>query len=213
MPMKSHEARVSDVMYEFSLAKPIPDAELLDQFVRRFPQHAAALTDLAISIVLDAARPDEEDVTEVNTSMSPAVSRAMSRFQNRLYEVKKEQKPSVAPPSAQSPSLENPFSRLNRTDFRALTERLHGNTVFVSMLRDREIDPNTLSSGFEQFVADQLTAPIELVAAHFAAQQSAQTGQFYKSEDKPHTGKKISFEDAVRKSGLTQEQQRFLLSL
>ena len=86
MPMKPYEASASDVMYEFSLAKPIPDADLLDQCVRRFPQHAAALTDLAISIVLDAARPDEEDVTEVDTPLSPAVSRAMSRFQNRLYE-------------------------------------------------------------------------------------------------------------------------------
>lgn len=211
MPMKSHEANANDAMYEFSLAKPIPDADLLDQFVRRFPQHAEALTNLAISIVLDAARPDDEG--EVEMSPSPAVSRAMSRFQNRLYEVKTERKPAQTKSSAEPASLENPFSKLNRADFRALTEGLHGNTVFVSMLRDREIDPSTMSSGFTQLVADKMTAPIDLVVAHFAAQPSTHVGQFYKAENKPHAGKRVSFEDAVRKSGLTQEQQDFLLNL
>ena len=47
---------LDEVLYQFSLAKPVPDAELIDKFVRRYPAYATAITDLAVSIVLDAAR-------------------------------------------------------------------------------------------------------------------------------------------------------------
>ena len=43
-----------DVLYALSLAKPIPDAEVLDDFVRRYPEYAAALTDFAIELAMDA---------------------------------------------------------------------------------------------------------------------------------------------------------------
>jgi hypothetical protein len=75
-----------DVLYEFSLAKPTPDAELLNEFVRRYPEHAAALTDFAVEIAIDAARGDDEMAAEniETTTVSPVVSHAMSNFQNHL---------------------------------------------------------------------------------------------------------------------------------
>jgi len=36
-----------DAMYAMSLAKAVPDAELLDEFARRYPNHANALTEFA----------------------------------------------------------------------------------------------------------------------------------------------------------------------
>ncbi len=41
-----------DVLYELSLAKDLPDAELLDEFIRRYPEHARALTEFAIELVI-----------------------------------------------------------------------------------------------------------------------------------------------------------------
>jgi hypothetical protein len=46
--------------------------------------YAAALTDLAVDIALDALRRESEALT-AEPAMSPAVSRAMSRF-NKLME-------------------------------------------------------------------------------------------------------------------------------
>jgi hypothetical protein len=43
-----------DVMYAMSLAKAVPDAELLDEFARRYPQHAVALTEFAIELAIDS---------------------------------------------------------------------------------------------------------------------------------------------------------------
>jgi hypothetical protein len=204
---------LEEVLYEFSLAKPVPDAELLDQFVRLYPEHAMALTDLAVDIVLDSSLGDEEGTEEpLASGVSPAISRAMSRFQNRLFEVRPKQA-GAATASAKSLSVENPFSGLDRNQFRQLTQGLHCNNVFVGMLRDREIVADTIPDGFKRLAADGLRAPIELVAAHFAASQQVGQAQFYRAEEKPQVVKKVTFEEAVRSSGLTEEQQKFLLEL
>ena len=46
---------LSDAMYAMSLAKRIPDAELVEDFVRRYPLHAEALTEFAVELAIDAA--------------------------------------------------------------------------------------------------------------------------------------------------------------
>jgi hypothetical protein len=213
MTLHNNPAPLNDVLYEFALAKEAPDAELLEQFVRRYPAYAGPLTDLAVGIVLDGASDDDDEAENAAPEVSPAVSRAMSRFQNRLFEV--QQKPAVAVVRAQSASVAvvNPFAQLGRQEYRALAERLHSNIVFVGMLRDRQIDPATMTQGFKRRVADEVQVPEELLAAHWAAQAEAGTRQFYKAEEKPQAGPKLNFQDAVRQSGLSDEQQSYLLSL
>ncbi|MDO8534389.1 MAG: hypothetical protein Q7S17_06570 [Xanthobacteraceae bacterium] len=78
-----------DAMYAMSLAKAVPDAELLDEFVRRYPEHADALTEFAIELALDGLQhgDDDLDVPADPDAISPVVSRVMSQFQNRLFEI------------------------------------------------------------------------------------------------------------------------------
>jgi hypothetical protein len=107
-----------DALYALSIAKDAPDAALLDDLVRRFPQFGGELTDFAISIAIDALH--GEAVVEAAKAaldpniLSPAVSRAMSRFQNRLHAVSE-------------------------------STRLDASSVFVAKLRDRQIEPDTLT--------------------------------------------------------------------
>jgi hypothetical protein len=204
---------LKDVLYAFSLAKSIPDADLLDEFARRYPKYATALTDFAISIVLDFAHGEDETSSEaIEPTVSKAVSRAMSRFQNRLFEL--QQFPIAhSRVTTLQPFVVNPFDSLDRKAYRAIAERLHCNTVFLSMLRDREIEATTIPERFTRLVSEELKIPMELLAAHFAAQPEIRPGQFYKSEEKPKPGNQISFEEAIRKSGLTEAQQEYLLGL
>lgn len=205
-------APLRDVLYAFSLAKPIPDAELLDDFVRRYPEYAADLTDFAIELILDAVSSEVENENapvETTTVMDPAVSRAMSRFQNRLYAVQqaKVERSMTAP-------VENPFTALNRSGFRLLAQRLKANPVFVAKLRDRQIDPDTITDSFRQRVADELKVPLDVIVAHFAAQPQVQArAQYFKANQKPEVGGKQTFEEAVLSSGLTPDQQCYLLGL
>jgi hypothetical protein len=107
----------------------------------------------------------------------------------------------------------NPFLGLPRNEFRALAGRMNANTVFVGKLRDRQIDPGTMTPGFQKRLADELRAPLDFVVAHFAAGQGATARQFFKAESKPSSGSQQTFEQAVRSSGLSEAQQRLLLEM
>jgi hypothetical protein len=201
-----------DVLYAFSLAKAVPDVELLDDFVRRYPGYATEITDFAVEIAIDAPRGDIE-VEESAPKITPAVSRAMSRFQNRLFELRQDERGDRGNFVTARSSAENPFYALDREGFRRLANQLNANVLFVAKLRDRVIDHHTMSAGFQKRVADELSVPLDVVIAHFAAQAEVRTSQLYKSEQKPTVGIQQSFEEAVRSSGLAVEQQQTLLSM
>lgn len=202
---------LDEVLYAFAAEERKLNADLLDEYVRAYPEYAQALTKLAVDLALEGPRSPAEPATAAEmTTVTPAVSRAMSKFQNRLYELSKPA-PTTA---AQKTNVDNPFLSLDRNGFRAVAHELHANTVFVAKLRDRQIEPTTMTPGFLQAVSAALKAPFEVVIAHLKAEQSVHmTPQFHKSEEKPHVVARQSFKDAVQGSGLDEEQQRHLLSL
>lgn len=207
-----------EAFYALSIAQVIPDANLLDNMVRRYPEFGQELTEFAIALAVDALR--DQRVTEAAEAaldpsvVSPAVSRAISHFQNRLHAVTVGARATETKPApATSAGAANPFSALPRPEFRALAERLNANAVFVGKLRDRQIDARTMTPSFQRRVAEELEAPLEVVVAHFAASQSAPLRQFFKAEGKPSAGGQQTFEEAVRSSGLTEAQQQSLLEL
>jgi hypothetical protein len=212
-------APLREALYALSMAQRLPDADLLDDIIRRYPLHAEELTDFGIDLVLDALRGEgaaEAAEAAVDPSrVSPVVSRAMSRFQNRLHAVR--QAAAVAakpmlPPTAEVP---NPFVDLDRAAFRSFAGRIGANTAFVLKLRDRQIEPETIPEPFQRLAASELHAPLDVVVAHFAAARSAAPSgrQFYKADGKPGSEHRQSFAEAVASSGLTAEQQQRLLRL
>jgi hypothetical protein len=132
----------------------------------------------------------------------------MSRFHNRLHTVTAE----TARAKARLEPV-NPFAALSTAEMRALGQRLNANTVFALKLRDRLIDETTMTEGFKRRVAEELTAPFELMAAHFASRPSMGAHAHFKADQKPEAVRKQSFEEAVRSAGLDEEQQRYLFSL
>jgi hypothetical protein len=198
-----------DAKYYLALCKPSPDAELLDQVVRRFPEHADELTEFAIDLALDAAGEAEDQPIEVSEETSPAVSKAISRFQNRLYAEKK----AAASPAPSASTETNPFASMKRDELRAFAKNINANLPFVMKLRDRQIQADTISEGFRHRLSEELSVPVDVLVAHFAAQPEMRTGARFKSESKPVVSAKQSFEEAVRTSALTSEQQEFLLKL
>lgn len=205
-----------EAFYILSTAQDVPDARLLDDVVRRYPQFRKELTDFAIAIAVDALRGDRaveaaEAAIDPNT-VSPAVSRAMSHFQNRLHAVTTGVT-EVKSIRANVADVPNPFMGLSRGEFRTFAMRLNANTVFVGKLRDRQIDPATMTPGFRTWAAEGLQVPLDVLIEHFAAPQAAPTRQFFNAEGKPSTGAQQSFEEAVKSSGLSEAQQKFLLEL
>jgi hypothetical protein len=204
-----------EAFYELSVAQPIPDAETLDAFIKLYPQHAEALTTFAIELTIDALVHCEDVSFEAdeNDIVSPAVARAMSAYHNRMYELQRKKSDKVAGRTA-TEIVENPFLNLDKVAIRGLAQGIGVNPTFISKLRDRMIEVSTISRSFQEIVARELKVPLQLLAVHLSAQSVVQApGQHYKADQKPVLGMKQSFEAAVRSSGLTDEQQRNLLSL
>ena len=128
------------------------------------------------------------------------VARAMSRLHNRMYEVRQK-------------SVANPYASLSPAQLRALGTDLQANTLFVMMLRDRRIRPETISVGFRRHTAKLLGVSEAVVAAHHAAPPMIPKENRFKSEGKPEVSGQESFEQALVSCALNDEQQRFLMSL
>ena len=220
--LHTNASSIADAFYALSLERRVPNADVLDDIVRRYPEHATQLTEFVIDLVLDGLH---DTVTESNNAdgatddlgISPAVSRAMSRFQNHLHSIKKADEAGAEHKSLTGRRIEtfNPFSRLNREEFRKLVVDLDASSVFVTKLRDRQIDPEGMTNGFREEVAEKLNVPTEVLVEHFAAPVAVVSagGQFFRAIDKPSVGNRQSFEEAVRSSGLSGRQQKRLTRL
>jgi hypothetical protein len=200
-------------MYELTLARSTPTADVLDRIVKQYPQYAKELTDFAIELALDAMQHDENDEAMEDTdTVSPAVSRVMSRVQNELFFIRQADADDNTSRAAIE-IVQNPFASFDRNGFRTLASGSNANTALLSKLRDRQIDPDTIPEGFCTELAARMGLSPALLLAHFRAPPTMQpAGQFFKASGKPSTRPQQSFEDAVRQSGLTQDQQKRLLA-
>jgi hypothetical protein len=206
----------NDVLYQFALSYRHPDPQLLDDFARRYPEYAAALTTLAIELTLEEwSSKEDEAVTEsaeIDTESAAILSRAMSRFQNRLHTVRSAQAAALRT-WERTEGLRDPFALRSPEEMQIVIQTLDVSPLFVMRLRDRGIEAGTMTAGFIRRVAAVLQEPETLVRAHFEAPPQMQGGAHYRSDVTPNAGRKLSFEEAVRTSGLTAEQQSRLLAL
>ena len=215
-PIPSRSTQRREALYALAMAGNMPDAGVLDDIVRQYPQFSRELTEFAVELALDSLVEGGAGEPVVDpTRVSLAVSRAMSAFHNRLYALRQASEAAVTEPTPSSGFVENPFSDLGRREFRALAEVIGANTVLVAKLRDRQIDPTTIPDVFKQDVSNGLDVPVHMLSAHLEANPTgtSEGHQFYKADHRPKQGERQSFADAVRGSGLTEEQQRHLLSL
>ena len=51
-----------NILYDLALVQPVPDAALVDAFVRRYPEYASDITEYAIELALDALLAHHEPV-------------------------------------------------------------------------------------------------------------------------------------------------------
>ena len=213
---------IADALYMLSLEHQTPDAKVLDEVVCRYPEHAEELTEFVIALVVDGLqeRGENSDMSTqdaAKSEISPSVTRAVSRFLNQLHTVEHLDHLGGAPATLTREGIEtfNPFEVLNRDEFRRVVAYLDVNVAFVIKLRDRQIDPSGMSSGFQREVAEIVGVPTNILAAHLSAPAvgTPSRGQFYKATDKLSVGMRQGFEEAVWNSGLSERQQKRLLAL
>jgi hypothetical protein len=203
----------NDVLYEFALGYKHPDPQRLDEFVRSHPDFADALTTLALELAIERTAESEIAASsELDPQAEVVLAKTMSHFQNRLYAIRSAQ--SSARPESAARQPRDLFSTRNREQMQALGTTLQVSQLFLRRLRDCEIRLDTMPPGFIREVAEAIQEPEVDVSGYFA-RSSPQLSrlELYKSSVKPTVGRQLTFEEAVRRSGLTSEQQARLLAL
>jgi hypothetical protein len=203
---------LEDVLYQFTLAHPRPDADALEAYARDYPQYARELTELAIDLAIEGRLPAAEDAVFTRTDDDDmALERAISRFHNGLFV--QSQEPAATHTASDGTAAIDPFASLDKGGIRAVARALNANTVFVMKLRDRRIHPETMTPGFLAAAGQALNAANDDFRDYVGAPAAMAGRRRYKSDVTPETGEKETFEDAVRGSGLGPEQMAFLLGL
>jgi len=213
------QIKLSDALYEFSLAQDVPSAALLDSFIQRYPAYAKELTDLAVELVIDSISeetpsPKDDLQSQKDSAVNLTVSRAMSHYQNRLYELQqgKEIKADARFSNGNIPA--DPFKNMDTAAFRSFSRAINANTAFCMRVRDRQINANTIPERFFMRAAQELrTSQDNFVAYMHLPTAVVRAGQSFKAECKPFAAVKQTYEEAVNASNLSEEQKNDLLSL
>lgn len=184
-----------EILLVFSI-EPTHDHTTLEHYLSQYPEHAHALVDCSIELMIDAARGSDD----VQVSSEYVVEQAWQQFQSAVS-------PSHGTPVA------NPFDQLNTTAFKSLAKTLDINNLLLARLRDRAIDAATIPRRFVQRLATELGANADAVMAYLRSSPAMVSGHSFRSIVKPAVTEQISFKKAVETSQLTQVQQDALKAL
>jgi hypothetical protein len=182
-----------DVLMDFATAEPGPTAELLEDFVRRFPDYELALRELfaALSAEEAAEWPTEVPQARPGQSLADRV-RSFGQFE-------------AAPPRSKLP-----FEGSSPKELRRLTEKLNVSPLFLAKLKDRVIDARTMSDSFLLWLSGSLGQTADALRVYFQSDTRMAKGLAFKADSKPEGKTKQSFSEALETSGLTEEQKQML---
>lgn len=194
------KASKSDVLHAFS-AEANPNADTLSRYIERYPEFRESLIDLSIELFTAPS------FDELPADMEPndKAKRAWSTFQSKL--------PPSDPAAATSQVIGNPLANLSDQRFRKLANQLNVTRLLLSRLRDCTIHVATIPQRFLLNLSEALAVTVGELQSALDAPPTISSGQRYKAAGKPSAGDKLSFEEAITQSGLSEEQQTALRSM
>lgn len=194
MTAESPKPSEEEVLLAFSV-EPTHDGKTLERYLKDYPEHATALVECSIELMVAATRSNVEAVAS-----ETAVDRAWLRFQSVIG----------APADT---IVTNPFAKLNPPAFKSLAKRLEITNLLLVRLRDRAIDAATIPRRVVQRLAIELGVTADAVMAYLSSPPGMVSNHSFRSSGKPTVTAQISFEQAIATSQLTQAQQEALKAL
>lgn len=184
-----------EVLLAFSV-EPNHDRLTLEHYLNQYPEHAQAIVDCSIELMMDASRSEED----VEVSSTQVVDKAWLQFQ-------------AAMGAEQSTTNANPFAQLQPTAFKLMAKKLNISNLFLIRVRERAIDASTIPRQFIQQLAAALGKTPDVVAAYLRSLPTITPSLSFRSNVKPEVVAQIPFEQAVETSQLTPAQKEALQAL
>lgn len=184
-----------EVLLAFAI-EPTHDRATLERYLRQYPEHAHALVDCSVELMIDTAR----GIDEVQVSSVRVVEQAWQQFQSAFD-------------SSETATAPNPFAQLSPTAFKSVAKRLNISNLLLIRFRERAIDASTIPARLVKMLASELGATADAVSTYLRSPPAMVSGQSFRSNVKPAMTAQISFEEAVETSQLTAIQMKTLQAL
>ena len=196
--MNTENSRLDEeeVLLAFSV-EPRHDRATLEHYLNQYPEHALALVDCSIEMMMDASHSDDE----VQVSSDQVADQAWRQFQAAMGSVQG------------TAAIANPFAQLQPTAFKSIAKRLDVSNLFLIRVRERAIDAATFPRRFVQQLAAELGATVDAVSAYLRSPPTMASSLSFRSNVKPEVTAQIPFNQAVETSQLTPAQKEALQAL
>lgn len=207
---RTKEVDLDSVLLEFRVeAAGAPNPAVLDAYCRKYPQYARELAGYAVQWLigdtLAATAPANEGAYSAGSS--PLVSRAISRFHDRL-QTSAEQGDSRKGGNA----MRNPFEGLAIARKRQIRDELGLDQGLFAKFQNRLIEAATVRRQFVERFAGLVDTTPEAFIAYLQGMPVMHAAPEFKAHQKPsRSAGKESFEEAVRKSSLDEKKKQALL--
>ncbi|EIQ9462806.1 TPA: hypothetical protein I8412_002270 [Citrobacter freundii] len=199
MKFKS-EASKEAVLHAFSKENN-RNAETLASYLKRYPEYNESIIDLSIELLTAPSF----DKLSTESQSDEKSKKAWLTFQSMLNP--------DDPASAMSQNIANPLSEMNTLQFKELANDLNVTRLFLSRIRDNAVQVSTIPAQFIKLLAQHLKLPIETLQEILTAPPEIAAGQRFKASGKPSAGQKVTFDELLATSGLSESQQVMLKAM
>jgi hypothetical protein len=191
MTNPTQNSSLEDVLGAFSV-EPHPDRETLAGYLRRYPQFAEPLIDLARELHREfASRPGRH-----TTGDEAQIDAAWRRH--------------IGAPNSQAQV--DPFVALSTQELRNLSKVLDVPRQVITAFRDHRVILETVPRRFLERLAAAIDQPLERLAASLASAGQPALSRSYKSDAKPTASASITFERLLSDAGVPDDKRARLLA-
>lgn len=207
---RTQEMDLNSVLLDFRVeAAGSPNPAMLDTYCRRYPQYARELASYAVQWLIGdalAATPSPIEAA-YSAGSSPLVSRAISRFHDRLQSSAEEGGGRIG-----GKAMGNPFEGLAIARKRHIRDEIGLDQGLFAKFQNRLIDAATVPRQLVERFAHLVDTTPEGFLAHLQGPPAMHAVPEFKAYQKPSvTAGRESFDEAVRKSSLDDKQKQALL--
>ena len=184
-----------DAVLDAFAVETIHDRDALERYVRKYPDLAEELIDLASELRMSA---DLVDVQEGHIS-DPKLNTAWENFI------------AAAPKAATTTATVDLFSQFRGIAFASLAAKLDVPRSILTAIRDRLVSPGSIPRGFLRRFAEATGSPIDVVNAYLSQDSQAPVGLAFKSDQKPSQQGQTTFRQLVESTEMSESQRVLLL--
>jgi len=181
------------VLMAFSV-EPNHDRATLETYLTQYPEHALAIVDCSIELMMDVSHSDNDQCG----SSDQAIDQAWQQFQAMIGSAENLTAPI------------DPFAQLGPTAFKLMVKRLDVSNLFLIRVRERVISAVTIPQRFIECLASALDLKIDEVWAYLRIPPTTATTPGFRSIITLEAATQITFDEAVETSQLTPLQKEAL---